>query len=162
MLPPTLQPWDDISLTLETVTPTVGLNVPKLEPWTLSEYRPRPALRVHMANSSRRHRQASVTEVLGFAGEYNDEEEIAFDGEPAQAAPMKKRAMCITSKGDINATFVVPGLISVPSDGETHNVTVCELTLDAVMSWVSVPKSNLKAHLTVCILVTIYCHTGTK
>jgi len=109
-------------------------------------------------------RGTSVMEKAKLAEENEDEEIgfVLFDGEPAQAAPMKKREMCITSKGDINATFIVPGLISVPSDGETHNVTVCELALNAVMSWISVPKSNLRAHLTVCILVPVYCPTDTN
>lgn len=63
---------------------------------------------------------------------------------------MPKRVMRVTSKGDISASFAVPGLIAVPSDGASHNVTVCELALDAVMSWVSVPKKNARAHLMVC------------
>ena len=60
-----------------------------------------------------------------------------------------KRVMRVTSKGDVSASFTVPGLIAVPSDGASHNVTVCELALDVVMSWVSVPKKSATVHLMV-------------
>ncbi|KAG6815207.1 hypothetical protein H0H93_010580, partial [Arthromyces matolae] len=38
----TNEDWTDVPLTLETATPTYGLAVPKLNPWTLSVYRPAP------------------------------------------------------------------------------------------------------------------------
>ena len=34
------QSWENVSLTLETATPTFGLAIPELTPWWLSEYRP--------------------------------------------------------------------------------------------------------------------------
>ncbi|KAJ6498209.1 hypothetical protein DFH09DRAFT_1446849 [Mycena vulgaris] len=49
----------------------------------------------------------------------------------------------------VSATFRVPGLVNIPSDGETHNFTIVELELKAAMSWVSVPKIDAKTHLTV-------------
>lgn len=63
---------------------------------------------------------------------------------------MQHRGLSVTSKGGISATFQVPGSITVPSDGASHNVTVVQLDLDAVMSWVSVPKLDAKSHLKVC------------
>jgi len=51
------------------------------------------------------------------------------------------------SKGNISATFQVPGLIHIPSDGIVHNVTIAKLDLDAKMSWVCVPKKDTKTHL---------------
>jgi hypothetical protein len=74
-----------------------------------------------------------------------EEEELMGYGAP----PMPKRSVVVTSKGDITATFSIPGLITIPSDGVSHNVTITELELDAEMSWVSVPKKSAKAHLTV-------------
>lgn len=62
---------------------------------------------------------------------------------------MAARHVQVSSKGNINATFSIPGLISVPSDGETHNVSITKLNLDASMSWIVVPKKSTKAHLTV-------------
>jgi hypothetical protein len=58
-------------------------------------------------------------------------------------------SMAVSSKG-ISATFRVPGLITIPSDGASHNVTITQLKLDASMSWVTVPKVDTKTHLKVC------------
>lgn len=81
--------------------------------------------------------------------DYEDEDDggAVIGGMPS--LPMPKRSFRVSSKGDINATFSVPGLITIPSDGVSHNVTISELDLDAGMSWVSVPKKSPKAHLTV-------------
>lgn len=62
---------------------------------------------------------------------------------------MPNRGLVVSSKGDINATFTIPGLLTVPCDGASHNMTITTLHLDARMSWVSVPKASLKSHLSV-------------
>ncbi|KAG5351764.1 hypothetical protein C0989_005019 [Termitomyces sp. Mn162] len=65
-------------------------------------------------------------------------------------APMYHRGLDVVSssgKGNVSATFQVPGLITIPSDGAAHNVTIVELSLGAVMSWVCVPKKDMKVHL---------------
>jgi hypothetical protein len=59
-------------------------------------------------------------------------------------------SMAVSSNGGISATFRVPGLITIPSDSAFHNVTIAQLTLDASMSWVTVPKVDTKTHLKVC------------
>jgi hypothetical protein len=69
------------------------------------------------------------------------------DMPPAPA--MMQRRLSVMSKGNISATFQVPGVISIPSDGNTHNVTIVELKLDATMSWACVPKKDTKVHLKV-------------
>jgi hypothetical protein len=56
----------------------------------------------------------------------------------------------VTSKGNVSATFRVPGLVTIPCDGDAHNFTIVELALKAAMSWVSVPKIDPKTHLNVC------------
>jgi hypothetical protein len=66
-------------------------------------------------------------------------------GQPA----IRPRVLDVSSKGNISATFQVPGLIRIPSDGIVHNVTIAELNLDAKMSWVCVPKKDIKTHLKV-------------
>src|ERR1700678_3966137 len=40
------------------------------------------------------------------------------------------RDFLVSSKGDINASFSVPGLISILSDNDSHNVTIIQLPLD--------------------------------
>ncbi|KAF7340150.1 hypothetical protein MVEN_01933500 [Mycena venus] len=53
----------------------------------------------------------------------------------------------VTSKGNVSATFRVPGLVTIPCDNDAHNFTIVELSLKAAMSWVSVPKIDPKTHL---------------
>jgi len=84
-------------------------------------------------------------QTLNFYEPPVDEEELICYA----ALPMRNRGVVVSSKGDITATFSIPGLITIPSDGASHNVTITELELDAEMSWISVPKKSPKAHLTV-------------
>lgn len=65
----------------------------------------------------------------------------------------------VASKGNVNATFEVPGLISIPSDGVAHNVTIVQLQLEATMSWVSVPKKDPNTHLSVRPLLPSSTHS---
>ncbi|CAA7266068.1 unnamed protein product [Cyclocybe aegerita] len=140
--------WQDVALTLETVTPSFGVSIPELQPWTLSIYRP-PLPRTKSRRKSRgggfdlqkRKRDTSDSFTVGE----EDGLGIPFSG---SSAAIPKRILLVSSKGDINATFSVPGLMSIPSDGAAHNVTISELSLEAEMSWVSVPKVSAKAHLT--------------
>ncbi|KAF8636223.1 hypothetical protein AX17_003709 [Amanita inopinata Kibby_2008] len=135
--------WEDVPLTLETATPTFGVGIPTLHPWTVSA-------RLPYANAKRKSMRSG-----------------AFGGAPPAAAPMAAltRSATITeeserevipfvisnasvsSKGNVSATFSVPGTITVPSDGSAHNVTIVQLKLDATMSWVAVPKLDAKMRL---------------
>ena len=77
--------------------------------------------------------------------EDEEEEDMRFEDEPAV-----RHAFANTqSKGDLSVAYRVPGRITVPSDGEMHNVTIRNLDLPASLSWVSVPKKDTRAHLTV-------------
>ncbi|KAF4607936.1 hypothetical protein EYR40_000272 [Pleurotus pulmonarius] len=51
------------------------------------------------------------------------------------------------SFGGIYAMYDVPGLTSIPNDAQDHNVTIAELKLGATLSWLVVPKVDLRAHL---------------
>ena len=64
--------------------------------------------------------------------------------------------MDVSSTGNVSATFKVPGLISIPSDGIIHNVTIAKLDLDAMMSWVCVPKKDTKTHLNVSFFFFLF------
>ncbi|KAJ7037477.1 hypothetical protein C8F04DRAFT_952804 [Mycena alexandri] len=130
--------WDDVPLQLETSTPTFGLGVPHLSPWNLAIHRPAPTsepvfMSMSLASmapppSAARRRMRSTV----------DEEELPRMGSAGAA---------VTSKGNVSATFRVPGLVSIPCDGDAHNFTIVELGLKAAMSWVAVPKIDAKTHL---------------
>lgn len=143
--------WDDIPLTLETASPTFGVDIPTLSPWNLSVYRPVMYKMKASASYSRggaMRRSMIQPAGMGVESDLGGQRDLAlaFD-EDDGAETMEHRSLAVTSKGGISATFKVPGPITVPSDGASHNVTVAQLKLDASMSWVSVPKIDAKTHL---------------
>ncbi|KAF7306479.1 hypothetical protein MIND_00439200 [Mycena indigotica] len=138
------EPWDNVPLQLETSTPTFGLGLPTLNPWNLSVGAPPssslilpaavipppppPLARAAPAPMVRTRRAAASSPVMAVASTF------------------------VSSKGNISATFRVPGLVSIPCDGQAHNFTIVELDLKAAMSWVSVPKVDPKAHLSARVM----------
>lgn len=64
-------------------------------------------------------------------------------------AEMEYRGLYVSSNGTVNATFSIPGLITIPSDGQAHNVTIAQLELEASLSWIAVPKLDTKTRLNV-------------
>ena len=75
-----------------------------------------------------------------------------FSAAPNQPV-MQEHYMDVSSTSNVSATFQVPGLISIPSDGTIHNVTIAKLDLDAKMSWVCVPKKGAKTYLNVSLFI---------
>ncbi|KAF8148204.1 hypothetical protein B0H34DRAFT_669004 [Crassisporium funariophilum] len=141
--------WDDVALTLETATPHFGAGIPELAPWTLSVYQERQ-MSMKKSKSMTFGRGGGGSDRKKETGSFMDMEEGSMIMADAFHAALRipKRGLLVSSKGDISATFSIPGLINIPSDGTSHNVTITELSLDAVMSWVCVPKKEPKAHLT--------------
>lgn len=135
---------------LETATPTFGLGIPTLSPWTLSQQRYyNYAKTLSRSVDFKKQRK----EESAYDGHALEEYALCSPMAPSGGVPapqMAKRELVVSSKGNVTATFQVPGLISIPADDESHNVTIAELKLDATMSWVAVPKKEAKTHLTVC------------
>ena len=119
------QCWENVPTTLETATPTFGLELPTLVVWGISHI---PPLKKGRTKQTAR----KVT---------RDSDDLEFD--------MPHTSTEVTSKGNVNATFQVPGKITIPSDEERHNVTIAELDLEATMSWVCIPKGDTRVHLKV-------------
>ncbi|KAG5728061.1 Serine/threonine-protein kinase A-Raf [Termitomyces sp. T112] len=137
--------WTDVPLTLETATPTFGLNLPKLKPWNLSIYKPIPPLPPHALKS-----RTLEPAFMALPPAISMNESIQASRYADVAPEMSHRGLDVvpsTGMGNVSATFQVPGLITIPSDGAAHNVTIVKLSLDAVMSWVCVPKKDVKVHL---------------
>ncbi|CAA7265472.1 unnamed protein product [Cyclocybe aegerita] len=137
--------WDDVPLTLESAAPTFGVGVPVLTPWTLSVYCPEiyfkkralPTAPMPMMSAPPPPPPGPASAFISpqIPTSWSMETEIQY------------RGLQVSSKGNVSATFGVPGLISIPSDGEGHNVTIVKLSLDADMSWVCVPKKDSRVHL---------------
>ncbi|KAJ7119756.1 hypothetical protein C8R44DRAFT_672693 [Mycena epipterygia] len=143
--------WDDVPLQLETSTPSFGLGLPKLSPWNLQLQQAQgsmigdtfrggvvpPAAPTDMARGKMGFGSGSKG---GPKRGVQESQEMGYGG------------TSVTSKGNVSATFSVPGLVTIPCDGDTHNFTIVELSLKATMSWVSVPKLDAKTHLNARII----------
>ncbi|KAF8959143.1 hypothetical protein BDZ97DRAFT_1839119 [Flammula alnicola] len=143
--------WDDVPLTLETATPTFGVGVPTLTPWTLSIYRP-THFRGKALPLRSRPQMMAMSAMLGSApgaAPPPQVEDFLLDMSESDGGQqsMQHRGLQVSSKGAVSATFGVPGLISIPSDAVGHSVTIVRLGLEADMSWVCVPKKDSRVHL---------------
>lgn len=136
--------WEDVPLTLETITPTYGVGVPTLNPWTLSMYKPGPPpMQSVMFGASRSAAPISRRKSTMLL-ESDDDMGFTDSFSPRGMAHI---GSSVTSKGNVSATYRVPGRITIPADGTEHTFTIVQLNLDAFMSWVSVPKVDTKTHL---------------
>ncbi|KAJ6455475.1 hypothetical protein C8R45DRAFT_881683 [Mycena sanguinolenta] len=137
--------WDDVPLTLETSTPTFGLAIPQLPAWNLdvnryvgfkSKSRGPPSWYMPASRDRESYREQPHALEMAVSESEDDMEPMWQIG-----------GASVTSKGNFSATFRVPGMVSIPSDGEAHNFTIVQLSLKAEMSWISVPKVDTKAHI---------------
>ncbi|CAK5279898.1 unnamed protein product [Mycena citricolor] len=134
--------WDNVPLHLETSTPTFGVGIPELEPWNLFIPQPVPVRSMPLLGSSMSPRPVVAPMMRGRLLA-NSLPSASYD----EAPPMLFSEAEVTSKGNVSATFRVPGSVNIPSDGHPHNFTIVELDFEAAMSWVSVPKKDAKTHL---------------
>ncbi|KAH6907606.1 hypothetical protein BKA70DRAFT_360154 [Coprinopsis sp. MPI-PUGE-AT-0042] len=132
--------WTDVPIKLETANPTFGVEIPSLNRWTVSVYRP---MALYSKGGGRRKPPSEYAALRDtWKRSETDESSEALGG-----ALFDDALADVTSKGNITATFTIPGLMSIPSDGVAHNVTIAQLSLDANMEWVSIPKLEAKVHL---------------
>lgn len=110
---------------METASPTFGLELPYLGLWNIT----------YQAPTSGRG--------LGRGGAKRHRKILRDDDDDYMAVEVSE----VTSRGDVNATFRVPGLTSIPSDEEEHSVTIADLKLEAKISWVCIPQGDTQVHL---------------
>ncbi|KAJ6624385.1 hypothetical protein B0H10DRAFT_2430916 [Mycena sp. CBHHK59/15] len=156
---PSITSWEDVPLQLETSTPTFGLGVPTLSPWNLQ---------IQQMHYSRPKKSGSLSLTRGppspLVTMTRRSAALLSSHDEGLESEMDYSGAVVTSKGNVSATFRVPGLVSIPSDAEAHNFTIVQLALKAAMSWVSVPKMDAKAHLNARITnaseYTLLCGTA--
>ncbi|KAF5371239.1 hypothetical protein D9758_004294 [Tetrapyrgos nigripes] len=173
------EPWENVPLTLDTTTPTYGAKLPVLDPWYLEE-------QVQYVYSSLAKRKSAG--FGGGGNSNKESRSVSFDARPhiaqdetiheeeksdrvdfkygsrsmlmpfASALALKKPTSQVTSKGSVNATFRVPGFVTIPSassreeakDSDSggvdheHTFSITELELDAVVTWAVVPKKEAR------------------
>lgn len=120
--------WKDIELTLETTKPTLGVDIPRLSPWTISVSVPTS----HMTRPAAR-RAKMIPRGTVFSS-------LTQDARPTMA----HLEAGLGSPGDIAATFVIPEKMRLLSGDSTSIITIVKLILDAKICRITIPKREAK------------------
>ncbi|KAH8810147.1 hypothetical protein DL96DRAFT_554664 [Flagelloscypha sp. PMI_526] len=148
--------WKNARLTLETAAPSFGHQLPSLNPWNVTIYQPPPPPPPMLMRSAAPAAPAMAGGMVrrrargsAFLDADEEDEEMGFDlfGGAGPGAAMNHRVVEVTSKGDVNASFGIPGTVSIPSDGDSHNITIVKLELPLEREWVSVPRKEVSVHM---------------
>ncbi|KAH8810168.1 hypothetical protein DL96DRAFT_1627882 [Flagelloscypha sp. PMI_526] len=140
--------WKNARLTLETAAPSFGHKLPSLSPWNVSIFQPAPV--VHRSSLAVRGASAKKRKASNTAEELEEDdsdEDMGFGLFDDYAPAMQHRVVQVTSKGDVNASFGIPGTVSIPSDGDSHNITIVKLELPLEREWVAVPRKEVSVHM---------------
>ncbi|KAJ7847749.1 hypothetical protein B0H14DRAFT_911486 [Mycena olivaceomarginata] len=157
--------WDNVPLQLETSTPTFGLGVPKLSPWNVDIYQPpsgptparvRAVAVTDQTRPSWRTPPSWHTPIPGQIEDFRDESRSRSPPHASYFSADEEEDMgheeaAVTSSGNVNATFRVPGLVTIPCGRRRTQFHHRGATPKATMSWVAVPKGEARAHLTAYI-----------
>ncbi|THU91059.1 hypothetical protein K435DRAFT_759668 [Dendrothele bispora CBS 962.96] len=132
--------WDNVPLTLDTATPTYGASLPSLGTWSIAE---RARQQTEGTSSDTKLPPSIIIDPRA-----HDDSRLAKPvGESWQTIAAVKRSKVssttVTSKGNVNATFRVPGVVNIPSkDNDERTFTIVEVKLDAAIIWTTVPKKE--------------------
>ncbi|KAJ8522073.1 hypothetical protein ONZ45_g1288 [Pleurotus djamor] len=132
--------WDNVKLCLETVTPTFGVGLPELPSCRLSVYQPPPPPPPVARFAEVQMMSAPAVGMAAPLGRMRMRES-------ARKVTMSHAMMEVSNFGGLSTSYEVPGLISIPSDREKHNVTIAELQLNATFSWITIPRVDTRVHL---------------
>ena len=152
--------WNGVNLTLSTASPLTGTDIPKLEPYWISERRYKSTARrvsggVSGGAESMKFLSIPETSALKDMGlpvkkRFSFKAASVDDGfGPAGALPpgffgaQDSEAV----EGAVSTTFGIPGLSTIPSDPDdasgqqTHKVSVAQLDFSSVsLEWIAVPR----------------------
>ncbi|KAF9258853.1 hypothetical protein L218DRAFT_709110 [Marasmius fiardii PR-910] len=138
----TRESWENVPLTLETASPTFGLELPVISQWNISVHKPYLRPRGHPPRPMALLSAAPMVSHSAPGGGGD------LDGSPsAPLRDMERAVSRVTSQGSISATFRIPGFVTIPSDGGERSFTIVELALNAAMTWFSIPKIDTRVHL---------------
>ncbi|KAL4257329.1 Conserved hypothetical protein CHP02231 [Pleurotus pulmonarius] len=203
--------WDDVSLILETNTPSFDTELPTLDPWiikTTSDRRasqtdvsiipppPRSISGESRARSRSRSRSrspppgyhrmryrrrrdsqksvasrppvnapssSSIIESIPLHSPYHPPPTLngygPYEYDPARQYSNHNPPTVTIVRGprsyysedspftDIYTAYIVPDKVSVPSSGNSCNVTITRLEFDTKLSWITVPKRDTRVHM---------------
>ncbi len=141
--------WDNVTLQLSTARPSEGSSAPDIETQSVDfepEVKPMPAA-APMARARRPEniqQDADYARDLGNLAEASSGAKMKMDAPETQA--MAETQAALTS-APFEATFAVPGKVSVLGNGDAKRVILMTDALEPVLSARSVPRTDTNAYL---------------
>ena len=139
--------WKDVALTLSTARPGLGGAAPKLEPWAIEVYVPRPMPVAETVELSRFQVGGQVAKSRG-APAAAPAAAGAYDLDQAPEAKDSAFATATVDAGSTSATFRVTTATTVPSDNAPQKVPITMAALNAMPEYATTPKRQAVAFLT--------------
>lgn len=142
--------WTDVTLELSTARPSDGAAAPVLDTQIVDfepEIKPMPA---PVASTTDRLRKLQSAERRADTAQDQMSLGGAVDMDVAAVAPPPapiEEAVAIMTAAPFEATYAVPGKVSVPATGETKRVLLSSDTLAPTLSSRSVPKVDSNSYL---------------
>jgi len=138
--------WSNVDVTLSTLRPSAGTQLPHLNSWVL-DFMPDMPMPSPVMYESKRFKMESAS---GMAQEEMDAEETMVTSMMAKRIPKKKRMVQQQSQlisTDFSAEYKVPGVISLSSGSNKRRFSLTAETFDAEVSLASAPRQDPRAML---------------
>jgi uncharacterized protein (TIGR02231 family) len=132
--------WNDVALTFSTAQPAVSSTPPALREWFIHPFTPEvyypgaPGARAKSALPSRAMRQS------------REAESALLDEAPAAGAPAQEARVSVSDQGT-SVSLNVPRRVSIPSDGEPHQIPIGPVALVPEIDYRVIPRYSSHAYL---------------
>lgn len=133
--------WTDVSLTLSTAKPGLGILPPKLEPWYIDVARPLELTRM------RRLSPLQVASVAMPAPASGENQTTIETEQPEENLVVAETLVAEVSKEGSAATFKLSSGGNIPSDGAPHKTIIFHDDFPCSFEYVAVPRSLSFAYL---------------
>lgn len=134
--------WKNVKMILSTARPGAGAVMPELDPWWLTIAQPIQPLTAPAART-----RGSVADASAGSSRFSNWSADAV-GQP-QPMLMKEAVTdnATISQTGISTVFEAPLPVTIPSDGEGHNVPLAQQDFQGKMVYVATPKLSLDVYL---------------
>lgn len=138
--------WTDVSLTLSTAKPGLGILPPKLEPWYIDVLRPLELM--SMRRLSPLHAASVAMPAPASRENQTTENQTTIETEqPEENLVVAETLVAEVSREGSAATFKLSTGGNIPSDGAPHKTTIFHDDFPCSFEYVAVPRSLSFAYL---------------
>lgn len=133
--------WRDVALTLSTAQPALSSSPPALPEWFIHPFTPE----VYYPAPASAPRPRAESRALRKSMEAPRE---MLDEAPGTGAPVQEARVTVSDQGT-SVALNVPRRVTIPSDGEPHQIPIGPLALSAETEYRAVPKLSSDVYLEV-------------